>query len=198
MLVVNPRLPAKTMAEFIAHAKANPGKVGVRLVRRAHRQPPVAIELIKIVDRHRRRACALSGRRADADRHDRRPHPGRHRRAAELAAAYPQRRGPRRSRCCRRRGRRRCRTCRRSARPSRASRSHAGRHRRAQGHARPRSSIISTARSTLSSPIPSCKKRYADVGPVPLIITPAQAKARIARDIDKWAKVVKDAGIKPE
>ena len=45
---------------------------------------------------------------------------------------------------------------------------------------------------------PELKKRYADVGSVPLIITPAQAKARIARDIAKWAKVVKDAGIKPE
>ena len=45
---------------------------------------------------------------------------------------------------------------------------------------------------------PELKKRYADVGSVPLIITPAQAKARIARDIAKWAKVVEDAGIKPE
>ena len=45
---------------------------------------------------------------------------------------------------------------------------------------------------------PELKKRYADVGSVPLIITPAQAKERIARDIAKWAKVVEDAGIKPE
>ncbi len=45
---------------------------------------------------------------------------------------------------------------------------------------------------------PELKKRYADVGSVPLIITPAQAKARIARDVAKWAKVVEDAGIKPE
>ena len=45
---------------------------------------------------------------------------------------------------------------------------------------------------------PELKNRYADVGSVPLIITPAEAKARIARDIAKWAKVVEAAGIKPE
>jgi tripartite-type tricarboxylate transporter receptor subunit TctC len=45
---------------------------------------------------------------------------------------------------------------------------------------------------------PELKRRYADVGSVPLIITPVEAKARIARDIAKWAKVVEAAGIKPE
>jgi hypothetical protein len=33
---------------------------------------------------------------------------------------------------------------------------------------------------------------------VPVLFTPAQAGARIASDIEKWAKVVERAGIKPE
>ena len=42
------------------------------------------------------------------------------------------------------------------------------------------------------------KKRYADVGAVPLIITPAEASARVATDLEKWHKVVEQAGLKPE
>jgi tripartite-type tricarboxylate transporter receptor subunit TctC len=40
--------------------------------------------------------------------------------------------------------------------------------------------------------------RFAEVGAVPLSWTPAEFAARIARDIDKWAKVVKAAGIQPD
>jgi tripartite-type tricarboxylate transporter receptor subunit TctC len=42
------------------------------------------------------------------------------------------------------------------------------------------------------------RARFADVGAVPVLFTPAQAGARIASDIEKWAKVVERAGIKPE
>jgi tripartite-type tricarboxylate transporter receptor subunit TctC len=45
---------------------------------------------------------------------------------------------------------------------------------------------------------PSLKSRYADVGAVPLIYTPAEARAKIASDIVKWRKVIENAGIKPE
>jgi tripartite-type tricarboxylate transporter receptor subunit TctC len=42
------------------------------------------------------------------------------------------------------------------------------------------------------------KKRYADVGAVPLIITPSEAQARVSADLQKWRKVVEQAGLKPE
>jgi tripartite-type tricarboxylate transporter receptor subunit TctC len=41
-------------------------------------------------------------------------------------------------------------------------------------------------------------KRYADVGAVPLKLSPAQAQARVAADLQKWRKVVEQAGLKPE
>jgi tripartite-type tricarboxylate transporter receptor subunit TctC len=42
------------------------------------------------------------------------------------------------------------------------------------------------------------KKRYADVGAVPLLMSPAEAKKRVADDLVKWAKVVEQAGLKKE
>jgi len=45
---------------------------------------------------------------------------------------------------------------------------------------------------------PGLKARYADVGAVPLILTPAEARAKIASDTDKWRKVIENAGLKPE
>ena len=45
---------------------------------------------------------------------------------------------------------------------------------------------------------PALKARYADVGAVPIILTPDEVRARITRDIAKWRKVIEDAGLKPE
>jgi len=45
---------------------------------------------------------------------------------------------------------------------------------------------------------PDLKKRYADVGSTPLIMSAAEAHARIASDTEMWGKVVKKAGLKPE
>jgi tripartite-type tricarboxylate transporter receptor subunit TctC len=45
---------------------------------------------------------------------------------------------------------------------------------------------------------PTLKSRYADVGAVPIILTPAAARAGIASDIEKWRKVIEQAGLKPE
>jgi tripartite-type tricarboxylate transporter receptor subunit TctC len=45
---------------------------------------------------------------------------------------------------------------------------------------------------------PGIKARMADVGGAPLIFTPDELRALIARDTEKWAKVIERAGIKPE
>jgi hypothetical protein len=42
------------------------------------------------------------------------------------------------------------------------------------------------------------KRRYADVGSVPMIISPTGAHTRFAADTEMWGKVVKQAGLKPE
>jgi tripartite-type tricarboxylate transporter receptor subunit TctC len=42
------------------------------------------------------------------------------------------------------------------------------------------------------------RSRFADVGATPVRFTPSEANAKIAADIEKWAKVVRGAGIKPD
>ena len=45
---------------------------------------------------------------------------------------------------------------------------------------------------------PGIGARLAEVGGAPLVYTPAELRALIASDAAKWAKVVVQAGIKPE
>jgi tripartite-type tricarboxylate transporter receptor subunit TctC len=45
---------------------------------------------------------------------------------------------------------------------------------------------------------PAIKVRFADVGASPVIMSPAQANAFVKAQTEKWAKVIKDAGIKAE
>ena len=45
---------------------------------------------------------------------------------------------------------------------------------------------------------PDIKARIAQVGGTPLIFTASEFAAKIRADTEKWAKVIKTAGIKPE
>ncbi|MFL4982125.1 MAG: tripartite tricarboxylate transporter substrate-binding protein, partial [Xanthobacteraceae bacterium] len=45
---------------------------------------------------------------------------------------------------------------------------------------------------------PTVKARLADVGTIPMIVSAAEFGAFVAAETEKWAKVVKFAGIKPE
>ena len=45
---------------------------------------------------------------------------------------------------------------------------------------------------------PKMKARLADVGSAPLVLSPADFGRLIADETEKWAKVIKSAGIKPE
>jgi tripartite-type tricarboxylate transporter receptor subunit TctC len=45
---------------------------------------------------------------------------------------------------------------------------------------------------------PSILARFADIGAMPIVFTPAQANAFVTAQTEKWAKVIRSAGIKPE
>jgi tripartite-type tricarboxylate transporter receptor subunit TctC len=45
---------------------------------------------------------------------------------------------------------------------------------------------------------PTVRKRFDEVGAVPFKLTVAEARNRIASDTEKWANVVKAAGLQPE
>ncbi len=45
---------------------------------------------------------------------------------------------------------------------------------------------------------PTIKARLADVGTIPMVLTAAEFGAYVAAESEKWAKVVKLAGIKPQ
>ena len=45
---------------------------------------------------------------------------------------------------------------------------------------------------------PTIRARLADVGTIPMVLTAAEFGAYVAAESEKWAKVVKLAGIKPQ
>jgi tripartite-type tricarboxylate transporter receptor subunit TctC len=45
---------------------------------------------------------------------------------------------------------------------------------------------------------PAILARFADVGAMPMMFTPAEANAFVTAQTEKWAKVIRSAGIKPE
>ena len=167
------------------------------LVRRAHHQPSDH-RAHQDLDRHRIRSRALHRRLGDADRPDLRPDPGRRRCAAELAAAHQERRGARARRPVAGDGLRRCRTCRPWASSSRDSKSPHG-----TGVGAPKGTppeIVERLNREINAGLQDAAllKRFADVGGVPIRVTPPRWRAMIAKNTDKWAKVVKAAGLQPE
>ena len=94
LLLVHPSQPVHSVADLVALAKSKPGQLSYGSAGPGSPQH-LSFELLKTHDRHRRRACALSRRRAGADRPGRRAHPDDVRRADPDPAAAQGRQGAR-------------------------------------------------------------------------------------------------------
>ena len=151
VLVVNKDVPAKNVTEFIAYAKANPGKIafasfGARTISHLSielRSHPPGIDFVHVPYPGGPQIITdlISGRDS-----------GRDGRAAELAAAYPQRRGSRARGHVAAAQPRRPRRADNEARPFRALRSTPGRASECLRRRPPRSLRVSTAISMQASP----------------------------------------------
>ena len=195
VMVVNPTFPAKTLPEFIAYAKANPGQDQLRLGR--HRLGG-ACQRRAVQDdgRHRHAARALSRRAAGARRPDERPGAGHVRQPAVIDRAHPGR--P----------------------PARARRLDAGALELLPGRADDRRipggfetnafaglgapsgtprDIIDKLNKAVTAALadPKIKARILDLGGVPMPMAPAEFGSFLAEETEKWAKVIRAADIKP-
>ena len=197
VMVVNPSVPAKTVPEFIAYAKANPGKINMASAGIGSAQHVsgelfkmmTGVDMVHVPYRGGGTRAHRSARRAGAGhvrRHCRvdRVHQGRqaaraggdHRDALGRAAGHPDR------------GRVRA-----GLRGERM-----GRHRRAEEHARRDRSTSSTSEINAGLADPKIKARLADLGGTVLPGSPADFGKLIADETEKWGKVIRAANIKPE
>ena len=192
VMMVNPDLPPKTVPEFIAYAKANPGRInmasggsgtsthvlGELFKMMAH------VDLVHIPYRGNYIPDLLAGQTQLLFG----PVPQSSAICAPASCARSASPPPSASTCCP--------TCRRSA-SCRATRGRLVRARRAQGHAAgdrrpPQPGDQRRARQRRVQGEARQSRRRADVA------TPAEYTRFIADEVDKWAKVIRYAAIKPD
>jgi tripartite-type tricarboxylate transporter receptor subunit TctC len=195
LLMINPRLPVRTVAEFIAHAKAHPGKINVASFG-ARTVSHLTIELLKgstgidvvhvpYAGGPQIMADLIPGR-VDASI-DALPNSLPHIRsgAVRALAVLPGKRVPILPDV-----------------PTMSETIPGFEVSTWTGVGAPRGTppeIVERLNREINAGLTDdrLKARYAEVGAVPLRWSPAEFAARIAADIEKWAKVVKAAGIEP-
>ena len=197
-MLVNPSVPAKTVPEFIAYAKANPGKVnmasaGIGTLRPCDRRT------VQDDDRRRHGSRALSRRRARTHRSDRRTGAGHVRRACRHRFEYI-RAGKLRALAV-------TTATRAEALPDIPTvgdfvPGYRG-ERRGSASARPRNTpaeIVDKLNKEINAGLadPKIKARLADLGGTVLAGSPADFGKLIADETEKWGKVIRAANIKPE
>ena len=194
VLEVTPSLPAKTLPEFIAYAKANPGKINMAS-NGVGSGPHVAGELFKMMAGVDLVHVPIHGQ--SLFRPDRRPGPG------DVLA------DPGVDRLCQVRpvaaARRRlydtdCSIAGRADRgrvSARLRRQRLARHRRAESTP---PDIVESLNKAVNADLADAafKAKIADLGGVPTAMTPVAFGKFIADETDKWAKVNKFADIKAE
>ena len=196
VLVVNPAMPAKTLAELIAHAKANPGKVNIASFGAATISH-LAIELLKttagidMLHVPYRGGAALIGDLIAGQVQaavDALPNSLPHIKsgAVRAIALLPAARSPAVPDV----------PLARETIPELEVSTFSG---VGVPTGTPRE-IIDRLNREINAALadPGILARFADVGAQPIVFTPAEANAFVIAQTEKWAKVIKSAGIKPE
>ena len=194
---VNPSVPAKTVPEFIAYAKANPGKINMAS-RWQRNRPTSGRRAVQDDGRRQHGARAVSRRGAGADRSDRRA--GASRCSPTLPASIEHIRAGKL----------------RALAVTTATRSEAlpdiptvgdfvpGYEASAWfGIGAPKNTpaeIIDKLNKEINAALadPKIKARLADLGGMALAGSPADFGKLIADETEKWGKVIRAANIKPE
>jgi tripartite-type tricarboxylate transporter receptor subunit TctC len=196
VMVVNPSFPAKTVPEFIAYAKANPDRINMasgwhRLV-----QPDVG-RTVQDAGRRKSRACPLSWRRPRAARSHQRTGTGDVRRNHLVDRVHQA-------------GRLRALGVTTTTRsqalldvPTIADFVPGYEDSNWWGFGAPkatRAAIVDKLNQEINAALadPRIKARLAELGGTVLAGSPADFGELIATETEKWAKVVKFAGIKPD